>query len=145
MPAFVLVVIADPLGITGLFLLGNFLIGFGAALFGHCTLTATMNRAPEAQAGLALGAWGAVQATAAGVAVALSGTIRDLVTYLAARTGGVFGLSEIEVGYFSVYALEVVLLVVTIVASLPLIRGSARSGFQMDGATPSVDSRGTTS
>ena len=58
---------------------GNFLIGFGGALFGHGTLTATMNRAPRAQAGLALGAWGAVQATAVGLGMAMSGAIRDLV------------------------------------------------------------------
>ena len=34
-------------------------------------------RTPE-QAGLALGAWGAVQASAAGIAVALGGIIRDV-------------------------------------------------------------------
>ena len=78
-PAFALVILAAPAGMPGLYLLGNFLIGFGAALFGHGTLTATMNRAPKHQAGLALGAWGAVQATAAGLAMALSGTLRDLV------------------------------------------------------------------
>jgi len=143
LPAFALVIVADPLGITSLFLIGNFLIGFGAALFGHGTLTATMNRAPKSQAGLALGAWGAVQATAAGLAVALSGAIRDLVTYFAARTGGMFGLTELEVGYFSVYGLEILLLLVTIVASLPLIRGSAGSGFSLENVTPSVDSGGS--
>jgi BCD family chlorophyll transporter-like MFS transporter len=143
LPAFVLVVIAEPLGMTSLFLVGNFLIGFGAAWFGHGTLTATMNRAPKEQAGLALGAWGAVQATAAGVAVALSGAIRDVVTYMASRTGGMFGLSEVEVGYFSVYALEIFLLLVTIVASLPLIRGSAPGGFPVEGAAPTVDSSGS--
>ena len=79
LPAFALVIIAAPTGMPGLYLLGNFLIGFGGALFGHGTLTATMNRAPKHQAGLALGAWGAVQATAAGLAMALSGTLRDLV------------------------------------------------------------------
>jgi hypothetical protein len=52
----------------------------GAGLFGHGTLTATMRSAPREQVGLALGAWGAVQATAAGIAVALGGIIRDLVT-----------------------------------------------------------------
>ena len=145
LPAFALVVVAEPLGMTGLFLVGNFLIGFGAALFGHGTLTATMNRAPREQAGLALGAWGAVQATAAGVAVALSGAIRDVVTYLAARTGGVFGLSEVELGYFAVYGLEILLLIVTIVATLPLIRGSSAGNFQIDAASPTVDSRGSTS
>jgi len=78
-PAFLLVMSAAPLGIPALFLTGNFQIGFGAALFGHRTLSATMNRAPANQAGLALGTWGAVQTTAAGVALTLSGIIRDVV------------------------------------------------------------------
>ena len=64
-PAFVLVILAAPLLSPVLFGLGTFLIGFGAGLFGHGTLTATMNHAPPDQRGLALGAWGAVQATAA--------------------------------------------------------------------------------
>ncbi len=148
LPAFAFVVIAEPLGFTALFLVGNFLIGFGAALFGHGTLTATMNRAPKNQAGLALGAWGAVQATAAGVAVALSGTIRDLVTLAFRDTGGRFGLSEIELGYFSVYALEIVLLLVTIAATMSLIRDSAGrvdrpedNEFATDAVSPAADTR----
>jgi MFS transporter, BCD family, chlorophyll transporter len=59
--------------------LGNFLIRFGWALFAHATLTPTMNRAPRDQAGLALGSWGAMHATAAGVAMIASGAIGDLV------------------------------------------------------------------
>jgi hypothetical protein len=61
-----------------LFALGVLLIGFGGGLFSHGTLTATMKLAPPSQVGLALGAWGAVQATAAGVAVATGGVMRDL-------------------------------------------------------------------
>ncbi|MEO1093261.1 MAG: PucC family protein, partial [Pseudomonadota bacterium] len=41
LPAFGLVIAAAPLGLDGAFLIGNFLIGFGAAIFGHATLTAT--------------------------------------------------------------------------------------------------------
>ena len=44
-----------------------------------------MNLAPRDQVGLALGAWGAIQATAAGIGVALSGVLRDLI---AAMTRG---------------------------------------------------------
>lgn len=128
-PAFAFVMIASPLGLAFLFLVGNFLIGFGGALFGHGTLTATMNRAPKEQAGLALGAWGAVQATAAGLAMALSGTIRDLVN---AAVGAVEGLSRLAgpaSGYHAVYLLEITLLLVTIVAAAPLIRrGAAHAG-----------------
>ena len=68
-PAFAAVIIAAPLSSALLFGGGTFLIGFGAGLFGHGTLTATMNLAPPDQTGLALGAWGAVQASAAGLAI----------------------------------------------------------------------------
>ncbi len=110
-PAFGLVLVSEPLGMLGPFLLGNLLIGFGGALFGHGMLTVTMNQAPREQTGLALGAWGAVQATAAGVAIAASGVIRDLVNAMV--PGGV-------AGYQVVYALEIGLLLATIVALLPL-------------------------
>lgn len=124
-PAFACVMLAAPLGTPALFLLGNFLIGFGAALFGHGTLTATMNRAPANQAGLALGSWGAVQATAAGLAIAASGVIRDLVN--AAVSSSDAQLWGIASGYVVVYALEIVMLVVTIAAVYPLIRKGANT------------------
>jgi MFS transporter, BCD family, chlorophyll transporter len=120
-PALALVIVAAPTGLPGLYLIGNFLIGFGGALFGHGTLTATMNRAPKHQTGLALGSWGAVQATAAGLAMALSGTIRDLVNAATGAAGGPWGLAAAANGYMAVYALEIMLLLVTIVATLPLI------------------------
>lgn len=121
-PAFAFVMLAAPLQTPTLFLLGNFMIGFGAALFGHGTLTATMNRAPADQAGLALGSWGAVQATAAGIAIAISGVVRDVVNYAVANSETeLWGVAS---GYVVVYALEIVLLVVTIVAAYPLIRKS---------------------
>ena len=122
LPAFALVIVAAPTGLTGLFLAGNFLIGFGGALFGHATLTATMNRAPKHQAGLALGAWGAVQATAAGVGMALSGVIRDLVNAANWTIEGPWGFASAAHGYIVVYLIEIALLVVTIAASVPLIR-----------------------
>ncbi|MGE3849555.1 MAG: PucC family protein, partial [Gammaproteobacteria bacterium] len=127
LPAFVLVVAAAPLGLPPLFLTGNFLIGFSSALFGHGTLTATMNRAPREQAGLALGAWGAVQASAAGLGVALSGGLRDLVNATSTPLGGLPGLGPGASGYVSVYVLEMILLAVAIVAALPLVPGPARS------------------
>ena len=120
LPAFAFVILAAPLSTPSLFLLGNFLIGFGAALFGHGTLTATMNRAPADQAGLALGSWGAVQATAAGVAIAASGVIRDAVNAIVNTSDSQFyGIAS---GYIAVYALEIFLLIVTIVAAYPLLR-----------------------
>jgi len=94
---------------------GTLLIGFGAGLFGHGTLTATMNAAPKDQAGLALGAWGAVQASAAGVAIALGGILRDVVSALAPQLGP-------AAGYNFVYGVELVLLLATLVTMVPLIR-----------------------
>jgi BCD family chlorophyll transporter-like MFS transporter len=41
-----------------------------------------MHLAPKDQSGLALGAWGAVQATAGGLAMALGGIARDVVDML---------------------------------------------------------------
>ena len=122
LPAFVLVIVAAPLALPGLFLVGNFLIGFGGALFGHGTLTATMNRAPKEQAGLALGAWGAVQATAAGVAMGLSGVLRDVVHAVWGTADTVAGFGGVAASYVFVYALEIALLLVTVVVTVPLVR-----------------------
>ena len=132
-PAFAMVILAAPMQFPALFLIGNFLIGFGGALFGHGTLTAMMNRAPAKQAGLALGAWGAVQATAVGVGMALSGAIRDIVNVLAASAGDILGFGEAAVGYVTVYSLEIALLIIAIVASVPLIRASGRRVEQVPG------------
>jgi BCD family chlorophyll transporter-like MFS transporter len=119
LPAFGCVMLAAPLQMTGLFVIGNFLIGFGGALFAHGTLTASMHRAPPEQVGLALGAWGAVQATAAGVGVARSGALRDTVNAFSASA--VEG-SASATGYLAVYSLEIVLLLTTIAALFPLLR-----------------------
>ena len=140
LPAFAFVMLAAPMNFPALFLLGNFMIGFGAALFGHGTLTATMNRAPANQAGLALGSWGAVQATAAGVAIAASGILRDLVN--AAVQGSDSHLWGVASGYVVVYATEIVLLIITIIAAYPLIRNhraaNSPSSARVDNKTGSI-------
>lgn len=125
LPAFAFVIAAAPLQVTELFVLGNFLIGFGGALFAHGTLTATMNLAPAAQAGLALGAWGAVQATAAGIGVAASGTIRDIVTAIDSASRGLAD-SVSASGYMAVYGIEISLLLITLAVIAPLV-GPMRS------------------
>lgn len=142
LPAFALVILAAPTGLSIAFLLGNFLIGFAAAVFAHATLTATMNQAPRAQAGLALGAWGAVQATAAGIAMALGGILRDLVDAAVEITGS-FGSLADAVGYIAVYGLEIVLLVITIAVTIPLVRRTdrRRSGAAAGPAYSSADRR----
>jgi MFS transporter, BCD family, chlorophyll transporter len=116
-PAFAAVMLAAPVASPMLFVAGTLLIGFGAGLFGHGTLTATMNLAPPEQTGLALGAWGAVQASAAGLAIALGGIIRDLVAAVAPQTA--LGAAA---GYQLVYAIELALLVATVFAMAPLVR-----------------------
>jgi len=119
-PAFLAVIAAAPASSALLFGTGTLLIGFGAGLFGHGTLTATMNLAPRHQTGLALGAWGAVQASAAGLAIALGGIIRDAVAALLAQGG-----SGAAMGYDCVYGIEIVLLFATLITMLPLIRRDA--------------------
>ena len=120
-PAFVCVIVAASTQVTELFLVGNFLIGFGGAIFGHATLTATMNQAPPKQAGLAMGAWGAVQATAAGLAMAASGALRDIVNMFDGARRGDWGFTDHALGYLTVYWVEIALLVVTVVAVWPLL------------------------
>jgi BCD family chlorophyll transporter-like MFS transporter len=120
-PAFALIIAAGPMGEAPMFVIGTGLAGLGAGLFGHGTLTATMRSAPRAQVGLALGAWGAVQATAAGIAVALGGIIRDLIlTHPDAAT------FRPEAAYTPVFALELALLVAAVGAILIVRRKQAR-------------------
>jgi MFS transporter, BCD family, chlorophyll transporter len=116
-PAFAMVIFAAPLSAPLLFGAGTLFIGFGGGLFGHGTLTATMNFAPEDQRGLALGAWGAVQASAAGLGVALGGVIRDMVVAVAPKAS-----AGVAAGYHSVYALEMILLLATLMTMARLIR-----------------------
>jgi BCD family chlorophyll transporter-like MFS transporter len=121
-PGFLAVLLAAPFAAPALFVAGTCLLGFGAGLFGHGTLTATMNLAPRSQVGLALGAWGAIQATAAGVGVAISGVLRDLIHFLTPDSGLPAGLSGAARGYTGVYLLEILLLVATLMIMLPLVR-----------------------
>ena len=120
--AFAAVILSAPMDSTGLFGFGVTLIGGGAGMFAHGTLTATMSLAKPQDRGLALGAWGAAQATAAGLAIALSGAINDLGTALA--TSGALGEALVTpaTGFAMVYAIEIVLLLATVVAIGPLVR-----------------------
>ena len=113
-PGFVGVIASGSLDSTWLFAFGILCIGFGGGLFGHGTLTATMNLAPQGQSGLALGAWGAVQATAAGLAIAVGGIIRDVVD----------SIYQPPLGYEMVYAIEIILLIATVLTMIPLMKKS---------------------
>jgi BCD family chlorophyll transporter-like MFS transporter len=133
------VIVAAAVSSVALFAAGVGLIGFAGGIFSHGTLTLTMNRAPKEQVGLALGAWGAVQATSAGVAVALGGILRDAVGAVAMR--GSFGaaLAHEATGYTFVYTIEIALLLATIAAMTALVgdrrRSTAASGAMAAAAT----------
>jgi BCD family chlorophyll transporter-like MFS transporter len=122
--AFAFVMFAAPLASGEVFGIGVGLIGLGGGLFAHGTLTASMAAARPEDRGLALGAWGAAQATAAGLAIALSGFINDAGGALAVN--GAFGdvLADPVTGFTLVYGLEILLLLATIIAIGPLSRRS---------------------
>ncbi len=123
--AFAAVMFAAPMASPLLFRLGVLTIGFGGGFFSVGTLAGAMARERNGESGLALGAWGAVQATSAGLAIAFGGAIRDGVASLA--THGSLGpvLSGTATGYAAVYQIEIVLLFATLVAIGPLVRSGA--------------------
>lgn len=122
LPGFSSVLLAAPLDANWLFFTGAALIGFGSGMFAVGTLTSAMGLDPDRRSGLALGAWGAVSATAGGVAIAAGGLIRDGVSALAAN--GVLGaaLADPATGYGAVYYLEIILLFGALIAIGPLVR-----------------------
>jgi BCD family chlorophyll transporter-like MFS transporter len=125
--AFASVILAAPFDSPFLFRVGAALIGFGAGLFSVGTLTVAMGLDTGGldaggQRGLALGVWGAVQATAAGCAIALGGLIRDGASALAARELLGPALTGPATGYGVVYHLELLLLFATLIAIGPLVR-----------------------
>jgi BCD family chlorophyll transporter-like MFS transporter len=123
--AFSAVIFAEPLQSANLFRVGAVLIGFGGGLFSVGTLTHAMGLDVQGEGslnGLAVGAWGAVQATVGGLAIALGGAVRDTVSSLA--THGALGdvLASPATGYSFVYHLELYLMFATLVAIGPLVR-----------------------
>ena len=126
--AFTCVIFASPILSVVLFFLGTFLIGLGAGLFSVSTLIAAMNLPLSGKSGrgLALGAWGAAQATGAGLAIAIGGATRDIVNAFALNDSLGASLNSEATGYLFVYHIELALLVVTLVILSPLIK-SARN------------------
>ncbi len=140
--AFCTVIFAAPMGSSVMFFTGAGLIGFGGGLFAVSTLTAAMTMPATGAAGhgLALGAWGAAQATAAGLSIALGGGLRDWIGGLAISGQLGEALNTAATGYSFVYHVEIGLLFVTLAALGPLVRyapsrnrntktGSARIGL----------------
>lgn len=130
--AFAAVILSDPLASPAVFRIGALALGVGSGLFSVGTLIAAMNLEANGHNGLALGAWGAVQATCGGLAIAAGGALRDVFGQLA--QGGTLGLSQAgnASGYVVVYVLEIVLLMAALVAVGPLatLGGAARSPSQ---------------
>ena len=122
--AFCAVIFSAPMASPPLFYAGAFCIGFGGGLFGIATLTAamTMPTIGTAGRGLALGAWGAAQATGAGLSIFIGGTLRDLVNHAAGN--GTLGeaLATPSTGYSVVYHTEIGLLFITLIVLGPLVR-----------------------
>lgn len=125
-PAFVCIVVSAQMLSVPVLVAGTLAAGFGAGLFGHGTLTATMRSAPRDQIGLSLGAWGAVQTTSAGVAIAVGGVIRDA---MLAKGAAISGTAR---PYIPVFMLEVGLLVLALLIALPLWRKTPRPVDKVD-------------
>lgn len=115
-PGFAAIIFSAYGGGMAAFLSGTLLIGLGAGLFGHSTLTATMRAAPKDNVGLALGAWGSVQATAAGIGMALAGVVRDVIVALPSDSG-----QSAQAPYIAVFTIELAILALAVLITLPLL------------------------
>ena len=122
MLGFLLIIFSHPLEMVALYFIGACFIGFGAGLFAVATLIIAMSMPVENTIGrgLALGSWGAAQATAAGVGVAFGGILKDYIGKIAMEGGLGVGLIDPVVGYMFVYHLEILLIFITLAALGPL-------------------------
>jgi len=131
--AFTATIFSGPLGSAGLFSIGTLLIGFGNGLFSVCTLIAFMGLGRSLVStqkcenslidnGLALGAWGSVQACATGLAIFGGGLLRDGFAglTLSGNLGPAF--ADPATAYSIVYHVEILLLFFTLAAIGPLAR-----------------------
>ena len=119
--AFLMTIFAAPLGSIPMLFAGATVIGFGVGLFSVGTMIAAMALSGSNNAGLALGAWGAVQASCAGLGIALGGLIRDGMAHFAMADGMGTTLADRATGYGTVFCLEILLLLVTMVVLGPVI------------------------
>ncbi|QFT78644.1 BCD family MFS transporter [Erythrobacter sp. THAF29] len=128
--AFLIILFAAPFSSPVMLFIGAIAIGLGLGLFSVGTLVEAMALAKNETAGLALGAWGAVQATCAGAGIALGGALRDTV-YAIAMSGdqsagaAIIGANR-ATGYTTVYIIEILLLLAGLAAIGPLV-GRART------------------
>jgi MFS transporter, BCD family, chlorophyll transporter len=114
------VIFAEPFQSPSLFRVGTAFIGFGGGLFGVGTMLAAMRLGKLSDNGIAIGAWGAVQATAAGLGIAFGGLIRDGVNSAVGVVAGQ-AMSAPLAGYAVVYHIEIALLFAGLIAIGPLV------------------------
>jgi BCD family chlorophyll transporter-like MFS transporter len=122
LPAFACVIFSAPLDSALLFRTGTSLIGFSGGLFSVGMLITAMTFSEESLAGLVLGAWGAVQATASGLAMAAGGFLRDLIGSLASSGALGSSLDSPATAYSFVYHIEIYMLFAVLIALGPLVR-----------------------
>ncbi len=116
LPAFAAVIFAGPLAWPLLFRTGTVLIGVGGGIASIALLHAATALAEDGRFGFAIGAWGAVQATSAGLAVLTGGILRD-----AFRSSAMARFVGADGGYALVYHVEIALLFAALVALGPLV------------------------
>ena len=140
LPAFSAVIFSAPLDAGWLFRVGAFGIGFGGGLFAVGTLFTAM-RLEAAFIGLALGAWGAVQAAAAGLSMFMGGALRDAVNTLSTQGALGVGLTDPSVAYSMVYHVEMLLLFLTLIAVGPLVKRSSSFSLVVPSTLGMTESR----
>ena len=133
LPGFAAIILSSVHGGAFVFCVGTLATGLGAGLFGHGTLPATLRNAPPDQIGLSLGAWGAVQATCAGIGVALAGIVRDILVAAPSLAG-----LQPSTPYNVVFTIEMAFLVMAILIAIPLVirRGVSRTSRPVATAQP---------
>ncbi|MBX7483536.1 BCD family MFS transporter [Qipengyuania qiaonensis] len=131
--AFLMILFAAPFASIPMLFAGACAIGLGLGLFSVGTLIEAMGLAKDEGAGLVLGAWGAVQAGCAGLAIAIGGGFRDIISAQAAQ--GTFGgaLGDPVTGYAAVYCLEILILLASLVALGPLVSQNRERAFIASG------------
>jgi MFS transporter, BCD family, chlorophyll transporter len=115
--AFLAIIFSAPAQSVALLTLGGLMLGLGSGLFAVGTMTAAMASVRDDRSGLSLGAWGAVQASCAGVAIGIGGVMRDVI---AASEGAI-------AGYSAVFLTEIILLLAMLIAIGPLVGRKARA------------------
>jgi BCD family chlorophyll transporter-like MFS transporter len=130
LPGFACVLLASPMDSAWLFRIGTSFIGFGGGMFSVGMLIIAMEMPGEGITGLVLGAWGAVQATASGLSMAVGGLLKDVFSNLSNQ--GIFGetLMDRSSGYEFVFVIEMILLFAALIAISPLSRIKTRAKTQ---------------